>query len=187
MPLETKQPRIEPLEPPYDSAAGEALERLGPPIALFRVVARRPALADAMTAWGGYYLSSKSALSARLREIIINRTTALCGADYEWGVHIALFADKVGLTAGQVRSLAVGRHSDPCWVDAAERAVLSAVDELHATHDLSDDTWALVVGETDEQTALELVLICGWYHAISFAVKALRLPPEPDTPSIGAA
>jgi hypothetical protein len=33
---------------------------------------------------------------------------------------------------------------------------------------------------------LDAVLVCGWYHAISFAVRALRLPPEPGTPSLKA-
>ena len=28
---------------------------------------------------------------------MIDRTTALCGADYEWGVHIAVFAEKAAL------------------------------------------------------------------------------------------
>jgi hypothetical protein len=28
---------------------------------------------------------------------------------------------------------------------------------------------------------LDLLLLCGWYHAISFTVRALRLPMEPGT------
>jgi alkylhydroperoxidase family enzyme len=175
------------VEPPYDREASAALDRLGPPIALFRVLVRRPELAHAIASWGGYYLSAKSALHPRLREIAIARTTALCGADYEWGIHIAVFADKVGLTAGQVRSLSAGRPSDACWVDAAERTVLRAVDELYYTHDVADEPWAELVAATGADGALELVLVCGWYFAISFVVKALRLPLEPGTRPIGAA
>lgn len=185
MPLEQKQPRIEPLDPPYNPEVSATLALLGPPIALFRVLARRPELARAIAAWGGYYLSAKSALQPRLREIVIDRTTALCGADYEWGVHIAVFADKVALTREQVRSLGEGRPSDACWADPAERAALRAVDELHSTNDLADETWAELVAATGADAALELVLVCGWYHAISFAVKALRLPLEPGTRPIG--
>ncbi|MGW5716437.1 carboxymuconolactone decarboxylase family protein [Amycolatopsis sp. NPDC003865] len=178
MPLKSK--RIAPLEPPFDAETADVLERLGPPIALFRVWARRPALAEGVAGWGRYYFSRESALSVRQRELVIDRTTALCGADYEWGVHIATFAGKAGLDAEQVRSLAAGGPADECW-DAADRAVLAAVDELHATADLADGTWADLVAAAGEDGALDLLLVCGWYHAISFTVRALRLPLEPGT------
>lgn len=186
MPLKSKQPRIEPLSPPYDEGASKALELLGhSPIQLFRVWARRPELARSIAGWGSYYFSRRSALTLRQRELAIDRTTALCGADYEWAVHVAGFAEKVELDAAQLASLAKGRPTDDCW-HTTDRAVLEAVDELHATFDLSDDTWANLVAVADEDAALDLVLICGWYHAISFAVRALRLPLEPGTEPISA-
>ncbi|MFJ5228456.1 carboxymuconolactone decarboxylase family protein [Kitasatospora sp. NPDC088391] len=186
MPLKSKHPRIEPLSPPYDEEAGAALALLGhSPIQLFRVWARRPALARAVAAWGSYYFSPRSALTLRQRELVIDRTTALCGADYEWAVHVAGLAGKAGLDAAQLASLAAGGPADACW-DAADRAVLEAVDELHTTFDLSDGTWADLVAATDEDAALELVLVCGWYHAVSFTVRALRLPLEPGTRPIAA-
>ncbi|MEV4148532.1 carboxymuconolactone decarboxylase family protein [Amycolatopsis sp. NPDC049691] len=180
MPLKSKQPRIAPLEPPFDAGTAEALDRLGPPIALFRVWARRPELASGVASWGRYYFSRQSALTVRQRELVIDRTTALCGAGYEWGVHIATFAEKAGLDAAQVRSLAGGDPADECW-DAADRAVLKAVDELHATYDLADGTWADLEHAVGQDGVLDLLLVCGWYHAVSFTVRALRLPLEPGT------
>ncbi|GAB3137848.1 carboxymuconolactone decarboxylase family protein [Amycolatopsis stemonae] len=180
MPLKSKQPRIAPLEPPFDAETASLLERLGPPLRLFRVWARRPDLARGIAEWGRYYFSRQSALTVRQRELVIDRTTALCGADYEWGVHIAVFAEKAGLGAEQVRSLATGSPADACW-DAGDRAVLAAVDELHATSDLADGTWSALVAAAGEDGALDLLLVCGWYHAISFTVRALRLPLEPGT------
>ena len=178
MPLKSKQPRIAPLEPPFDAGTAEVLDRLGPPIGLFRVWARRPALARGVADWGRYYFSRQSALTVRQRELVIDRTTALCGAAYEWGVHLATFAEKAGLHDDQIRSLAVGDPADECW-DAADRAVLKAVDELHATYDLADGTWADLTDAVGDDGALDLLLVCGWYHAISFTVRALRLPLEP--------
>ncbi|MGH3345776.1 MAG: hypothetical protein ACRDO4_02230, partial [Nocardioides sp.] len=96
MPLNPKQARVAPLEPPYSPAEQSALDLLGPPIALFRVFARRPELANGIAGWGHYYLSRRSSLTLRQRELVIDRTTVRCGADYEWGVHVAAFADKVG-------------------------------------------------------------------------------------------
>jgi alkylhydroperoxidase family enzyme len=180
MPLKSKQPRIAPLEPPFDAGTGAVLDELGPPLQLFRVWARRPDLARGVASWGRYYFSRQSALSVRQRELVIDRTTALCGADYEWGVHIAAFAAKAGLDAGQIRSLAGGSPADDCW-SPEDRAVLAAVDELHATSDLSDGAWADLVAAAGEDGALDLLLVCGWYHAVSFTVRALRLPLEPGT------
>ncbi|HVV09620.1 carboxymuconolactone decarboxylase family protein [Amycolatopsis sp.] len=183
MPLKSKRPRIAPLEPPYDEQTEVALDLLGPPIQLFRVWARRPDLARGIAGWGRYYLSRRSALTLRQRELVIDRTTSRCGADYEWGVHVATFAEKAGFDAEQIRSLATGSAADACW-DANDRAVLDAVDELHATSDLSDETWTQLVDAVGEDATLEVILICGWYHAISFTVRALRLPQEPGTPSL---
>jgi alkylhydroperoxidase family enzyme len=179
MPRNSKQHRIEPLEPPYDAGAAAALELLGPPIALFRTWARRPDLARGIAGWGRYYLSRQSALTLRQRELAIDRTTALCGADYEWGVHIAFFAERAALTADQVTSLGTGRPAD--------RAVLRAVDELHTSHDLADATWDGLVDAAGADGALDLLLLCGWYHAISFTVRSLRLPLEPGTAPIRSA
>jgi alkylhydroperoxidase family enzyme len=91
--LNQKQPRIEPVGVPYDDATAAALADLGRPIALFGVLARRPERARAIANWGRYYLSRRAALTVRHRELVIDRTTALCGADYEWGLHIAVYAD----------------------------------------------------------------------------------------------
>jgi alkylhydroperoxidase family enzyme len=180
VPLKSKQPRIRPLEPPFDADAAAALERLGPPIQLFRVWARRPELARGVASWGRYYFSRRSALTVRQRELVIDRTTALCGAGYEWGVHVAEYAEKAGFDDVQLGSLAAGGPADDCW-SAGDRAVLAAVDELHEKSDLTDGTWASLVAVAGEDGALDLLLVCGWYHAISFTVRALRLPPEPGT------
>lgn len=176
-----KQPRVEPLTAAHDDATAAALAELGPPIALFGVFARRPDRARAIAQWGRYYLSRRVALTLRQREIIIDRTTALCGADYEWGIHIAVFASKAGLTDEQVRSLAIGQPTDPCWSDPADAAVLRAVDEIHLTADLGDETWEGLRAAVGEEGAIDLLLIAGWYHAISYAARALRLTQEPGT------
>ena len=125
-----------------------------------------------------------SALSLRQRELAIDRTTALCGAGYEWGIHIAVYAGKAGLTGEQVASLATGDPADACWTDPADRAVLATVDALHQRADLNDAEWQTLLDAVGEDAAVDLLLVCGWYHAISFAVNALRLPAEPGTPAL---
>jgi alkylhydroperoxidase family enzyme len=132
-----------------------------------------------MTPWGSYELSKRLSLSMRQRELIIDRVTARCGAEYEWAVHVAHFGPRVGLTPEQITSLVWGSPHDVCW-PAEEQAILQAVDELHDTNDLSDATWT-ALPLTDEQR-LDLLLLAGWYHAISYVARAARVPFEPDRP-----
>jgi alkylhydroperoxidase family enzyme len=120
------------------------------------------------------------ALTLRQRELVIDRTTALCGAQYEWDIHVAVFAAKADLSDEQVHSLAVGTADDTCWTDPADRAVLRAVDALHARSDLSDAEFDALVAAVGEDGAVDLMLLCGWYHAISYVARATRLPPEPS-------
>ena len=120
------RPRVAPVAPPYDADTAAALEALGPPLGIFRVFARRPVRAHGLAGWGRYYLSRRCALSLRHRELLILRVTARCGAEYEWGVHVQVFAAKAGLTGEQVRSVTAGHPDDPCWTEPADRAVLRA-------------------------------------------------------------
>jgi len=91
-----------------------------------------------------------------------------------------LFGGKAGLDAAQLRSLAAGSASDACWAEE-DRAVIAAVDALCDRGDLDDQEWAALVRAAGEEGAVDLLLVCGWYHAISFVARALRLPLEPGT------
>jgi alkylhydroperoxidase family enzyme len=181
----SNQPRVAPVQPPYDADTAAALEPLGPPLALFRVFARRPERARAIHGWGRYYLSRQLALSLRQRELVIDRVTALCGAEYEWGIHINVFAEKAGLTREQVGSVTTGDPGDQCW-NVADRAVLRAVDALHHEHDLTDEDWDNLVEAVGEDGAIDVLLLAGWYHAISYVARATRLPLEEGTPTFAS-
>jgi alkylhydroperoxidase family enzyme len=177
------------MEPPFEPAAAAQLARMmppgEPPIALFRVFARNLAMTEAMHGWGGYELSRRLSLSVRDREIVIDRTCARCGCDYEWGVHVARFAGRAGLTAAQLASLATGSAADECWPDERDRLLILAVDALHDQADIDDDLWRRLTGTFSDVSVLDLLLLCGWYHAISFAARATRLPAERDGPALG--
>src|SRR5688572_15272803 len=95
-----------------------------PPLALFRAFVRNLPMAAAMHGWGSYELSRALSLTMRDREIVIDRTCARCRCDYEWGVHVAFFAERVALVDDQVRSLAAGGPSDDCWTDDRDRLLI---------------------------------------------------------------
>jgi alkylhydroperoxidase family enzyme len=177
--------RIEPLMPPYDPAVAAQLESMMPPgvppIALFRTFARNAGMTEAMRGWGGYELSSRLSLSMRQRELVIDRVTARCRCEYEWGVHLAFFGDRVGLTSEQKRSITHGTPDDSCWI-SEEAVLLRAVDELHDSADVSDTTWTALASVLTQEQVLDLLLLAGWYHAISYAANAARVALEHGAP-----
>jgi alkylhydroperoxidase family enzyme len=177
--------RIAPLTPPYDPAVAAQLETMmppgAPPIGLFRTFARNLSMTQAMGGWGSYELSKRLTLSMRIRELVIDRVTARCGCEYEWGVHLAFFADRVGLTADQKRSITHGTPDDLCWSNQ-EAAIVRAVDELHDRADITDTTWSELASSLTVEQILDLLMLAGWYHAISYAANAARVPLEDGAP-----
>jgi len=139
-----------------------------------------------MSGWGSYELSSRLTLSMRDREIVIDRTCARCGCEYEWGVHVAFFAERVGLDERQVTSSVTGGAEDDCWEDDRDRLLIRTVDALHDQGDIRDDLWLELVGEFDEANILDLLLLCGWYHAVSFAARTARVPLETGAPTFAS-
>lgn len=184
--VDSMSARIAPLEPPYDPEVGDQLARMMPPgvepIGLFRTFVRNIEMTRAMGAWGAYELGRSLSLSMRERELVIDRTCARCGCEYEWGVHVGFFADRVGLTPDQITSITHGRPDDTCWTDERERALLALVDSLHDHADVDDALWDAVARHFDERQLLDATMLCGWYHAISFTARTARVALEPGAP-----
>lgn len=178
--------RMPPLEPPYESDVEDRLSAMMPPgvppILLFRTFARNMPMTAAMDGWGRYELSKRLSLTLRDREIVIDRTTARCRCEYEWGVHVAFFAERAGLSSAQISSLTRGDATDPCWPHDRDRLLIEAVDALHDSADVPDGLWHRLAAEFSEAQLLDLLLLCGWYHAISFAANAARVPLQDGAP-----
>ena len=175
-------PRIVPLEPPFDAETDALLKKMTPPaapepLALFRVLARNPRLAERMLSTGGHFLGKHSSLPLRDREIVIDRACARCGAEYEWGVHVAAFAKAAGLTDAEVRHT-VSYPADPDAWAPNEAALIAMVDALHETSTIDDALWAELARHYDDAQLVELLMLAGWYHAISFVCNAARVPLE---------
>lgn len=169
--------RIAPLSPPYAPDIQEQFDRImcgGPPLVLFRVMAGQK------RAWEKFRAGSlldRGPLSLREREIVIDRTCALNRCEYEWGVHVAAFAQAAHLTDEQVRATVRGDAGAPCWSEA-ERAMLAAVDALHHRATLSEAEFAALKAHCDEAKILEIIQLCGFYRTVSYFANSLALPLE---------
>ena len=148
--------------------------RGAPPLTLFRVMAGN---ARAWEKFRAGSLLDRGPLSLREREIVIDRTCAATKCEYEWGVHVAAFADAARLTGEQVRATVLGQADAPCW-SAAEQAMISAVDALHVSATLSEAEFVALSAHYDEAKIFEIILLCGFYRTVSYLANGLALPLE---------
>jgi len=67
--------------------------------------------------------------------------------------------------------------NDQVW-SLRERCLISFVDSLHDAGTVSDELWQRLLDFWTEDQALELAVLTGYYHAISFAANTAGLLPE---------
>src|SRR6201996_667357 len=172
------KPRIATVDPPYTPEIKAALDRIMPagvpPLVLFTTLARNPRVFQRFMAGG---LLDKVSITLREREIVIDRTTARCGSEYEWGVHIAFFAEPSGLTPDQVRATACSGADDAVWTPR-EALLIRLVDALHDEGGIDDPLWAALRLAFSEEQLIELIVLPGFYHMVSFVTNGLKLPLE---------
>jgi len=171
--------RIAPAEPPYEPWAQAAFDRVMPPgaepLLLFRVLARDRRLFERFMGGG---LLDRGHLLLRDRELVIDRVTARNGSEYEWGVHIAFFADRIDLTDDQRRAIVGEPPHAACW-PPREALLLRLVDAIDGTTRVEDRLWQEAVTTFGELACLEIILLCGFYRTVSLLTNTLELPGEP--------
>ena len=171
-------PRIEPVQPPYPPELQKVFDTIMPPgvppLALFTTLARVPRIWDRFRAGS---LLDRGPVSLRHREIVIDRTCARCGCEYEWGVHVAFFAQRAALTEAQVQATVRGDANDAAWSDE-ERLLIRMVDELHDSSTVSEELWDALAAAFSIEQILELIALAGFYHTVSFFANSLKLPAE---------
>jgi alkylhydroperoxidase family enzyme len=169
--------RIAPLQPPYQPEIQGQFDRImrgAPPLILFRTIAGNT------RAWEKFRAGSlldRGPLSLREREIVIDRTCALTGCEYEWGVHVATFAGAAHLTDAQVRATVLGGADAACWSES-EKALIVAVDALHARATFDDAEYTALSAHYDDAKIFEIILLCGFYRTVSYLANGLDLPLE---------
>ena len=172
-------PRIEPLSPPYADEARAGFDAIMPPgaepLVLFRT------LATSARAWERFRAGSlldKGPLTLRQREILIDRTCARDGCEYEWGVHVAIFAERAELTLEQADATVLAGPDAACWSEE-DAALIGLADALHERASLDAAEWAGLSARFCEAQILEALMVCGFYRTVAYLANGLDLPPEP--------
>jgi alkylhydroperoxidase family enzyme len=183
--------RIAPLQPPYEPQIEASLRKWMPPnsplepLILFRTLAVNEELSSRMRVLGAGILAH-GLIEPREREIVIHRTCARAGAEYEWAVHSVAFGQPLGLTDEQLAATVNGETDDPAW-SPDDALLIRLADELHDTCRLSDALWSQLAERYTEPQLLELITIAGWYRLIAYVINGVRIESEPWAPGFPAA
>jgi alkylhydroperoxidase family enzyme len=127
--------------------------------------------------FGGKLLAGK--LPARERELLILRTGWRCQSVYEWGQHV-LIGRHAGLTDAEIERLKDGPDA-PGW-DPFDAALVRAADELHDDGCITDATWATLCERYDVEQLIEVPMVVGQYHLVSYTLNSLGVQREPGVP-----
>jgi len=177
--------RIHPLEPPYEPEVDRTLQRMMgatgiEPLKLFRTVAHNPHVLDRFRSTGAYFLNFGT-LEPLDRELVIHRTCARCGSEYEWGVHAAIYGGSLGLSEEQLAATVHGTADDGVWSEP-QALLIRLVDELHETATITDPLWEALAERWREDQLVELLALVGQYHMVSFFTNGAGVALEGFAP-----
>jgi alkylhydroperoxidase family enzyme len=147
----------------------------GPPPNVFTTLARHRRLFRRWLRFAGAMMPGGSIRRADT-ELLILRVAHNTDAPYEWAQH-ARIALSAGLTKADIERVHDGPDA-PGWTPR-QAMLLRAADELHATYDVSDSTWAALETELDERQRIELCLLVGHYTMLAMTLNALQVTPDP--------
>ena len=176
------QPRIKAIEPPYTDRLQESFDTVMPtgmpPLNIFRTVGNNQRVLSRMVQGG---LLDRGSVSIAQRELVILRACANCRAEYEWGVHVAGFALKAGFSEDQIAGT-YSKSIDVSLWSGEQQVLLQLVDQLHVSAHVEDETWGELCKFFADEQLIELIMLAGLYHAVSFVVNGLKIENETFAP-----
>lgn len=145
------------------------------PVRLFLILGRHRRLFIGWLHFAGRLMPG-GVLPRRETELVILRVAHLSGSAYELEHHARL-GRAAGLDEADLRRVADGPGAAG-WTDR-ERALLSAVDALHADRDIGDAAWRDLGRHLDDRERIELCLLAGHYEMLATVIRTLRIEPDP--------
>jgi AhpD family alkylhydroperoxidase len=131
--------------------------------------------------WGWLWFAGRlmpgGKLARRDTELVILRVAHLRDCAYEFEHHVRM-GRRAGVRSDDVKRVIEGPAATG-W-SARERAILSAVDELHERDDLGDDGWSELRKHLDDRRLIELCMLVGHYEMLATTIAALRIQPDAD-------
>ena len=160
-------------------ASPELAELIGqrPPLNIYRMIGHGGNVSVGFLQLGGAILR-KSEIDPRLRELVILRTGALCGASYELHQHKRL-ARSVGVSEEKISAVIdVNSETSSKVFDERERLLIKFTDELVRDVKASDKTFARMCESFSYKEVVEALMTAGFYMMVSRFLETFEVDIE---------
>jgi alkylhydroperoxidase family enzyme len=127
----------------------------------------------------GQYIRFDSPLNPRLREMAILQIGYVTRSVYEYTHHIKISRD-FGVSDDDIRAIADETNGKESGLDALTRAVLRAAREMTQNLAASDETFAALKTQLDNESLTDLVLIISFYNAVVRFLATMAIDNEPE-------
>jgi alkylhydroperoxidase family enzyme len=125
----------------------------------------------------GRYIRHESRLDPRLRELAILQVGYLTRSEYEYSHHIEI-GRSFGVAVDDLRALMAETAGEPSGLEPLAKAVLRAAREMTAELSLSDETYAALREDLDDECLTDLIITIGFYNCIVRDLAALEIDVE---------
>ncbi|MDC0093681.1 carboxymuconolactone decarboxylase family protein [Alphaproteobacteria bacterium] len=141
-----------------------------------RIWLNNPGLARSAQTVGAYARYGTS-LPKALSELAILTTGRIWSSEFEWEHHAPL-AIEGGIDSKHVDTISLGIR--PLFEKPEEQAVFDFAAEANILKNVSDNTYKDLIDKLDENAAIDIVGICGYYSLISMTLNVFKVPRDTD-------
>jgi alkylhydroperoxidase family enzyme len=118
-------------------------------------------------------LGREPTIPLRDKEILILRTSTLCGETYELAHHLFI-AKQAGMSDAEIEEAKRGGDG----LAPFEQALTRTAEELVRDHCISDATWAVLAGRYTNSQLIEVVFMVANYTLLAMVNNSLGIYPE---------
>lgn len=126
------------------------------------LMVRAPAVGSVLQELGSS-LRFRTTIPDRLREVVILKIASAFRSEFEWAAHEPI-GREAGLTEEEIVQLAEGSFGG---ADVDERALVSFVDRLIASEEVSDAEYDLAASLSSEADLITLTVLVGYYRLLA--------------------
>jgi 4-carboxymuconolactone decarboxylase len=152
--------------------------RRGGLLNVYKLLLHSPALAETWLDHVGA-VRWKTALTGRLRELLVIRIAYVNGIDYVLNQHVPGLALAEGVSLAECEALKDWRKAS--LFGAAERAALAYADAMVLQTSVPDDVFAELRRHYGERAIVEISVLIGTYLMHNRVMKALQIDLEADS------